>query len=154
MLHTDRAHIPDAELRELCARTIKAMDIAGAQIAVAFGDSDTGTHAEAGLANAELGTPVTADTVFQIGSTPKVYTAVLVMQLADAGLLDIDRPVAGHLPGVRLATGERWRDITPRQLMSMTSGLDNGPYTDTGRGDDCVARYVGLLADIPLISDP
>ena len=141
-----------ADLERLCSKTIAALDIAGAQIAIALDDELV--WAEAGFANTDLGTPVTADTVFQIGSTTKVYTAMLLMQLADQGLLDIDRPVASYLPDVRLAAGEGWPSITPRQLMSMTSGLDNGPYTDTGRGDDTVRRYVDLLADMPLTFTP
>jgi CubicO group peptidase (beta-lactamase class C family) len=141
-----------ADLESLCHKTIATLDIAGAQVALALDDELV--WAEAGLANTDLGTPVTADTLFQIGSTTKLYTAMLVMQLAGEGLLDLDRPVAAYLPDVRLATGEAWRSITPRQLMSMTSGLDNGPYTDTGRGDDCVRRYVDLLAGIPLTFAP
>jgi CubicO group peptidase (beta-lactamase class C family) len=144
---TQRGRVSRADLESLCHKTIAALDIVGAQIALALGDEFV--WAEAGLANTDLGTPVTPDTLFQIGSTTKVYTAMLLMQLVDQGLLDIDRPVAAYLPDVRLAAGETWPSITPRQLMSMTSGLDNGPYTDTGRGDDCVRRYVDLLADIP-----
>jgi CubicO group peptidase (beta-lactamase class C family) len=140
------------DLQELCAHAIDELEITGAQIAVASGDELA--HAEAGLANVELGSPVTPDTVFQIGSTTKLYTAVLVLQLAEQGVLDIDRPVASYLPDVKLASGDEWEAITPRQLMSMTSGLDNGPYTDTGRGDDAVRRYVELLADIPLTFAP
>jgi CubicO group peptidase (beta-lactamase class C family) len=146
------ARIRESALRELCARAIEQLGIAGAQIAV--GMDDTLVHAEAGVANAELGTPVAADTVFQIGSTTKLYTAMLVMQLADQGIVDIDRPVADYLPGVRLAADAECREITPRQLMSMNSGLDNGPYTDTGRNDDSVAGYVDLLAEIPLTFAP
>jgi CubicO group peptidase (beta-lactamase class C family) len=141
-----------SELRDLCARTIERLEIGGAQIAVAVGDDIV--HAEAGVANADLGNPVTADTLFQIGSTTKVYTAALMMGLADERAVDLDRPVTTYLPEVRLATGDAWPAITPRHLMSMTSGLDNGPYADTGRGDDAVARYVDLLGDIPPIFAP
>ncbi len=144
--------VTEAALNELCTQTIEKLDVTGAQIALVVGD--TLTHAEAGIANAELGTPVTADTCFQIGSTTKVYTATLAMQLVDQGLLDIDRPVSSYLPDVRLASAGDWRAITPRRLMSMTSGIDNGPYTDTGRNDDCVARYVDLLAEMPLTFAP
>ncbi|MBS2534438.1 beta-lactamase family protein [Catenulispora sp. NF23] len=139
-------------LQDLCDHSREQLGITGAQVAVFSGDGLL--QAVSGTANAELGTPVTDDTVFQIGSTTKVYTAALVMQLADAGLVDLDAPVTRYLPDVRLAAGEQWRRITPRQLMSMTSGLDNGPYTDTGRGDDAVARYIDLLADIPLTFAP
>jgi CubicO group peptidase (beta-lactamase class C family) len=36
----------------------------------------------------------------------------------------------------------------------MRSGIDNGPYTDFGAGDDAVARYVDALAEVPLVADP
>ncbi|RJO71447.1 class A beta-lactamase-related serine hydrolase [Nocardia panacis] len=134
-------------LRRLCDDTRERLSVTGAQVAIASGD--TVLQAVSGIANAELGTPVTDNTVFQIGSTTKVYTATLVLQLVDAGLVDLDTPVTHYLPGVRLAAGERWREITPRHLMAMTSGLDNGPYTDTGNDDDCIGRYLDLLAEIP-----
>jgi CubicO group peptidase (beta-lactamase class C family) len=149
---THTAPVSAEALGELCAQTIERLDITGAQVAVDAGD--TLVYAEAGTANADLGTPVTADTCFQIGSTTKVYTAMLVMQLVDQGRLDLDRPVTDYLPDVRLASTGDWRAITPRHLMSMTSGLDNGPYTDTGRDDASVARYVDLLAEIPLTFAP
>jgi CubicO group peptidase (beta-lactamase class C family) len=146
------AVISTEELRDLCARTIDELDIAGAQIALSVGDDLV--FASAGTANVDLGTQVTDDTVFQIGSTTKLYTAVLVLQLADRGLIDIDTPVEHYLPGVKLAAGDEWRSITPRHLMAMISGLDNGPYIETGRGDDCVANYVAGMADIPLVFAP
>ncbi|MFI6602410.1 serine hydrolase [Nonomuraea sp. NPDC050536] len=111
-----------------------SLGVVGAQVAVAGGES-VRSYAT-GLANAELGTPVTGDTLFQIGSTTKVYTAALVMLLAEKGLVDLDAPVLGA--------------VTPRQLLSMTSGLDNGPYVDV----PTVADYVELLSDIPPIHQP
>ena len=144
--------LSQAALSALCSESIEQLGIAGAQIALAVGNDVL--HAEAGVANVELGAPVTGDTLFQIGSTTKLYTAVLVMQLVDAGAVDIDRPVASYLPGVRLAPGDEWRAITPRQLMAMMSGLDNGPYIDMGRSDDSVARSVQQLAEIPLVFAP
>ncbi|MFE4197093.1 serine hydrolase domain-containing protein [Paenarthrobacter sp. NPDC056912] len=141
-----------ADLQDLCERLRPELDVTGAQIAIAQGDQVW--QASSGVANAELGIPVTENTIFQIGSTTKVYTAVLVMQLVDAGLIDLDTPVAEYLPGVRLAAGEEWRKITPRHLMSMTSGLDNGPYSDTSRNDDSAAEYISFIGDIPLTFPP
>ncbi len=148
------ATIAAPDLRDLCAKIVDDLDITGAQVAIATSAPDSVVHAEAGTANADLGTPVTANTCFQIGSATKVLTAMLVMQLVDQGLIDLDRAVMTYMPGVPLAAGEDWRSITPRHLMSMTAGLDNGPYADSGRGDDCVARYVDLLAEIPQIFSP
>ena len=45
----------------------------------------------------------TPDSVFQIGSITKVWTATLVMQLVDDGLLDLDAPIRRYLPEFRLA---------------------------------------------------
>lgn len=141
-----------SDLQDICHRALADLGIAGAQLALLEGE--TLVQAAGGTANGELGTPVTDDTVFQIGSTTKLWSAALVMQLVDAGLVDLDEPVTTYLPDVVLAAGDAWRAITPRQLMSMSSGLDSGPYADTGRGDDAIAKYVALMADLPLIFAP
>src|SRR5207249_143291 len=62
----------------------------------------------------------------------------------------LDTPVVEQLPGFSLGDGRATRTVTPRHLMSMSSGIDNGPYTDHGRGDDAVRRYVQSLAEIPV----
>ncbi|MFI6284257.1 serine hydrolase domain-containing protein [Streptomyces sp. NPDC051018] len=144
---------PDpAMLKELLDETAQDMGVAGAQLAMAVGD-DTAECAT-GLANARTRQPVTTNTIFQVGSTTKLFTAALILQLVDEGLLGLDTPVSRRLPDIPLSSSPEAADITPRLLMSMTSGLDNGPYRDTGRGDDAIARYAGLLGRIPLISPP
>ena len=64
------------------------------------------------------------DTVFRIGSVTKTFTAALVMQARDAGLLELDDPVSAHLDVP--AHG----DATVRQLLSHTAGLQREPYGD------------------------
>ncbi len=83
--------------------------------------------------------PATPDAVFQIGSITKVWTATLVMQLVDEGLLSLDTPVAEVLP--EFAGPE----VCVRHLLTHTSGIAGDVYVDTGRGDDCVQRYVARL---------
>ena len=60
---------------------------------------------------------VTPDSLFQIGSITKVWTATLVMQLVDEGLLDLDAPVAEVLPGFRVADPDVTRSVTTRHLL-------------------------------------
>jgi CubicO group peptidase (beta-lactamase class C family) len=72
-----------------------------------------------------------------VGSSTKVLTATLVMQLFDEGLVVLDSPVTNYLPEVDVP-----QDITVEQLLSHSSGLAMGPYADHGRGDDAVDRYV------------
>ena len=127
-------------------------DIVGASVFVQQGDESIG--AVTGLTNVRTGVPVSPDTVFQIGSISKVYTATLVMQLVDEGLVDLDRPVADYLPGFALADSAAGSAITTRQLLSHTSGMDGDVFDEFGRGDDCVEKYVDAMRDLVQTSQP
>ena len=72
-----------------------------------------------GLANLELGVPITPRTVFDIGSTSKQFTAMSVLLLAQDGKLSLDDPVRKHVPELP-AYG---RPVTIRHLLHHTSGL-------------------------------
>jgi CubicO group peptidase (beta-lactamase class C family) len=90
---------------------------------------------------------VTTDSLFQVGSITKVWTASMIMQLIDEGRLSLDTTVAGVLPGVQLGAKDIGGQVTVAHLLTHTSGIDGDIFTDTGRGDGCVRRYVDLLAD-------
>jgi CubicO group peptidase (beta-lactamase class C family) len=96
--------------------------------------------------NSATGVEATVDSVFQIGSVTKVLTATLVMGLVAEGLVELDAPVGRYLPG--------FREVTVRQLLCHTAGFEGDVFTDTGKGDDCLERYVELLADVPQIFEP
>ncbi|MBC9732850.1 serine hydrolase [Nocardioides marmotae] len=98
-----------------------------------------------GVLSLDTGAPVTRDSVFQIGSITKVWTAAVVMQLVDEGLADLDAPVVEVLPELRLADPDVTKQVTLRHLLTHTSGIDGDVFTDTGRGDDCLEKYVALL---------
>jgi CubicO group peptidase (beta-lactamase class C family) len=85
--------------------------------------------------------PLDADSRFRIGSVTKTFTAVLVMQARDDGLLDLDDPIAKHLDVP--AHG----DATIRRLLSHTAGFQREPYGDVW--DTLVAPDVQtMLADL------
>jgi CubicO group peptidase (beta-lactamase class C family) len=107
-----------------------------------------------GVLNAATQVPVTTDSVFQIGSITKIWTATMIMQLVDEGLLSLDTTVSDALPSTRLGTADVSGQVTVRHLLTHTSGIDGDMFTDTGRGDDCVERYVGLLAEVPSVFTP
>jgi len=129
--------------------------IPGAALAVMHDGKFIATAA-AGLANPDTGLQVTDDTIFQSGSIGKVYTATLVMQLVDEGVVDLDRPIVEYLPELRLADEEARNTITARHLLTHTSGLDGdkmgGPLY--GRGDDAIERYVKDLGDLNSLQRP
>ncbi|MGW4031755.1 serine hydrolase domain-containing protein [Streptomyces sp. NPDC004838] len=149
---SETAAIDRAAITHLATEAAAELGIVGAQVAVAVGDEFA--ECPVGIENIATGRAVTADTLFQIGSTTKMFTAVLMMQLVDAGLVDIDEPVASYLPEFRLGDERATRTVTPRHLMSMTSGIDNGPYTDPGWGPDAVRSAVETVAELPVMGQP
>lgn len=79
---------------------------------------------ERGFGTADpTGRPVTATTPFVIGSLSKSITALAVMQLVDAGKVDLDAPVRRYLPEFRVADPVAADRITVRELLTHTSGL-------------------------------
>jgi D-alanyl-D-alanine carboxypeptidase len=72
-----------------------------------------------GLANFELNVPVTLDTVFEIGSITKQFTAAGILLLAQEGKLTVDDKLSQHLKDMP----DSWRDVTLRHLLTHTSGI-------------------------------
>ena len=144
--------VDEKMLQQLVDETARELGIVGAQVALFHRGA---LHQfTTGKANAERGLAVTPDTLFQIGSTSKVFNAAMIMSLVDEGQLDLDAPVRSWLEDFRLPDEEAAGQISLRQLLSMSAGLDNGPYTTYGRGDDALAQYVAALAEIPVIFPP
>jgi CubicO group peptidase (beta-lactamase class C family) len=121
--------------------------IVGASLAIAFGED--AVEAATGVLNRRTHQPATADSVFQIGSITKVWTATLVMQLVDEGMLDLDEPVVTYLPEFKVADDRLTRTVTTRHLLSHTSGIAGDFFPDTGRGDDCLQKFLALMGDLP-----
>lgn len=96
--------------------------------------------------NISTGAPATKDSVFQIGSISKVWTATVIMRLIDEGKLSLDTLVKDVIPELKLSEDELTDGITVWHLLTHTSGLDGDVFTDTGRGDDCLEKYVADLA--------
>jgi len=126
--------------------------VVGASVAVQQGDRIA--EAATGLTNVRTGVEVTTDTIFQIGSISKVYTATLVMQLVDEGLVELDEPIASYLPGFAHADPAVSSTITIRQLLSHTSGMDGDVFDDFGRGDDCIEKYVAAMSGLVQTNPP
>jgi len=75
-----------------------------------------------GLANREHNVPNTRHTVYWAASITKLFTATLILQLAEQRRLDLDGTIGTYLPDYR---GEAAARVTVRQLLNHTSGLRN-----------------------------
>jgi D-alanyl-D-alanine carboxypeptidase len=71
-----------------------------------------------GSRDAERRLPVRLDSFFEIGSITKQFTAASILQLQEAGRLQVDRPLSDYLPDAPHA-----KEVTLRQLLTHTSGL-------------------------------
>ncbi len=127
-------------------------DVPAAAVAVCIGDDVI--DAATGLLSLGTGVEATTDSVFQIGSITKVWTATLVMQLVDEGLVDLDEHVQHYVPDFRVADSEAAASMTVRQLLSHTAGFEGDIFDDTGPGDDALAKLIARLDDVPQLFPP
>ena len=76
-----------------------------------------------------------AEYVYCVGSVSKMYSTTAIMQLADEGKIDIEKPVTEYIPDFRMAD-ERYKDITVHMLMNHTSGLMGSSWKNSFLYDD------------------
>ncbi|MEX2080154.1 MAG: serine hydrolase domain-containing protein [Dehalococcoidia bacterium] len=104
-------------------------------------------YAEAfGVTNVRHPLPVTPQTLFQVGSTSKTFTATAVMQLVEAGAVELDATVRSYLPEFRLQSEDDAARVTVRDLLTHHGGFVGDLFENTGRGSDALARMVERLA--------
>jgi D-alanyl-D-alanine carboxypeptidase len=72
-----------------------------------------------GLANLEHDVPVIPDTVFELASLTKQFTATAIMLMVEEGRVKLDDPISQYLPN----SPDRWKGITIRHLLTHTGGL-------------------------------
>jgi CubicO group peptidase (beta-lactamase class C family) len=129
----------DAEMQRL----MSAAKVPGLAVAVIKDGKVSYTQAY-GYANVEKQQPLRTDTIMYAASLTKAVFAYTVMQLVDEGVFSLDAPLPTllnkQLPDypkyADLKDDPRWQQLTPRMLLSHTSGLLNWRYiNDNGRLD-------------------
>lgn len=139
-------------LERALAERADAYGVPGAVVGVLLGDEiEVATY---GVANLATGVEVTPDTLFQIGSLAKIYTATLVCQVAGAGVIALDEPVRAQLQEFAVADPGATLEITPRHLLAHTSGMHGDHLIDTGWNPDALERYVATLHALGQIHAP
>ena len=103
-------------------RALAEWRVPGVAIAVVRGDSVILVRGY-GVKEAGRTDPVTARTMFEIGSTTKAFSAALIAMLVDEGRLGWDDLVSDRLPGFELKDPSVTRQVTLRDLLSHRTGL-------------------------------
>lgn len=111
--------------------------------------NDTLVYAKGfGVRDVQTREPVTPASLFHMASISKPFVATAVMQLAQAGTLELDAPVQTYLPYFNLA-GDGAAAITLRQLLTHTAGMPDCDDYGWERPEDdpgALERYVRSLA--------
>ena len=108
-----------------------------------------------GYGDAGNGRPVTPDTQFLVASLSKSFTALAVLQLVQAGRVNLDAPVAAYLPGFTVADRDETAKITVRTLLNQTSGMADAGFPEmTLPQPTTIAGRVASLRAAELVSEP
>ena len=108
----------------------KKGNLPGLSVAVVFADGSEWSG-QTGVGVLAPKAPLTADTLFSVGSITKTFTGALALRLAERGVIGLDDPLSKYLPDY--PNGAK---ITLRELLDHTSGIadifDPGPYKSIG----------------------
>jgi len=117
--------------------------IPGMQIAIQHGDEIIYSRAF-GYADTATNQELTTKNIFRVASHSKTFTATAIMQLVEAGKLNLDDKMSEHLDWFTSPNDERVAGVTVRQLMNHTAGIVR---------DGIDTRYWQLLRDFPKESE-
>lgn len=133
----------EEELNTWLTRQCERLGIPGAVLGVV---QDGGEHIAChGVTSTTDPLPVDETTLFMIGSTTKTLTATALMTFVDRGVLTLDDRVVDHLPDLELADRAARDEVTVGHLVDHTAGWVGDAMTDTGWGDDALARAIPQL---------
>lgn len=143
--HTGRPEAVDrATARALRAALQGLPDDDATAALVRVSGTDGVWRGSAGVHDLPSGREALAGGRFRAGSTTKVVTAAVVLQLAAEGRVDLDGHVQTYLPGL---LSEAFEPITVRQLLTFTSGLKPGSSLGDVSGEGYERRYETLTPE-------
>ncbi|MFC3450893.1 serine hydrolase domain-containing protein [Amycolatopsis speibonae] len=102
-----------------------------------------------GVSSVDTGLPVDPGTLFMIGSTSKTFAAAAVLALVEDGALNLDEPVAVHLPGLPLTDPVARETVTLRHLLTHSAGFLGDVDFTTGWGDNALALAIERFGELP-----
>jgi CubicO group peptidase (beta-lactamase class C family) len=121
---------------------------------VAVGVLHDGTTSVRGLGvtNLDHPQPVTADTLFQVGSISKTFAGTVMMRFVEQGRVNLDAPVRTYIPAFKVRDAAASRDARVIDLLTHMGGWEGDVFEDQGEGEDALAKYVARMADLEQVA--
>ena len=139
-------------LQSAVKEAAERLNVPGVAAGVVHGDTED--HVFHGVTSVEHPLPVGEDTLFQIGSTGKTFTATAIMRLVEAGKVSLDAPVRTYVPELKLKDEKVAETVTVLQLLNHTAGWNGDFFEDQGDGDDALKRYVSRMRSLDQVFAP
>jgi beta-lactamase class C len=135
----------DSEIEQIVRRQVQPMLIPAGGMAVALHIDGRTLFFNYGMADAARKAPITSDSLFNLASVGKVFSATLLAQAVERGEVELDDPVAKYV--TELARGGDIRRVTLGELASHTSGLHREPqrYEPWHRGQYSLPDFIRYL---------
>jgi len=143
--------ITPEKVDEIVTRMMKEKHIPGLSIAISMPEQII--EKSYGIANAEYNIPMQKDSVFEIGSVSKTFTAIGILMLQEKGKLSVHDRLTKYFPQY-----QGWHDITLKHLLQHTSGIkemtETEPFKSNQQKDWTPQEVIARLAVEPLDFEP
>jgi D-alanyl-D-alanine carboxypeptidase len=141
-----------ARINEVVTNVMQEKHIPGLSIAVSLSGGKM-IEESYGLANVEYKQPVEKDSIFEIGSISKTFTAIGIMMLQEEGRLSVNDRITKYFPQY-----PGWNDITLKHLLQHTSGIkeltETEPFKSSQGRDWTPQEVIAGIAREPLDFEP
>lgn len=138
-----------SELESLVQDGLKRNNIPGCAVAIVLGDEIVFAKGF-GIVNVDAPAPVTADTLFRLGSTTKMFTAATLVSLAEAGKVKLDAPLGNLAKGLPPKIAR----LTPHELLSHTAGLADETKMEGSHDESSLKKELLARGDDLCFTEP
>jgi CubicO group peptidase (beta-lactamase class C family) len=137
------------DLEKVFLKDFEERGAPGAAIAIISGDRIIYSKL-VGSSNVETGVPGTADTLFLIGVTSRIFVAAALASLAEENKIPLDEPIGNRISGLNAKLSQ----VTIHQLLSNTAGIRTESYRYGPRDDKALEQYIRKLSDDYFFTEP
>lgn len=137
---------------QVVKETMEEHHVPGIAVGIIVGDQMYTTGL--GVTSVDNPLDVTDETLFQIGSITKTYTATAIMRLVEQGKLDLNARVRQYLPDFKVLDDSVANKVTVKHLVTHSAGWVGDVFTDTGSNDDSMKLYVEQMAELEQLAPP